>query len=111
MTHLNSLRSRIVLLRRRVVEEKDGSFTEKWEEGDAVWAQVLPCSVRDSIGEGWNNLNPSQGKYKVTLRFRLRRFSRVKWEGTTLSLLSPPLIDERRQWITCFMYDIGEENE
>ena len=55
--------------------------------------------------------NPVQAKYKVTLRFRRERFTRMKWEEITLALLCPPLIDQRRQWMTCMMYVFGEDSE
>lgn len=111
MTHIQELRNRIALLKRRIVEEQDGSFTELWEEGETVWAQVLPCMGREAFGEGWNTVAPIRAKYKVTLRFRKGRFARIKWENITLALLCPPLIDQRRQWMVCLMYTVGDEDE
>lgn len=111
MTHLNTMTDRIVLLKRRIIEETDGSFKEHWEEGGAVWAQILPCFGREALGEGWNNLSPTQAKYKVTLRYHKGHFSRIKWENTILAMLCPPTIDQRRRWMMCLMHEIGEANE
>ena len=49
MTHIQELRNRVALLKRRIVEEEGGSFTELWEEGDTVWAQVIPCMGREAF--------------------------------------------------------------
>lgn len=108
MTRIQELRNRVTLLKRRVVEEQDGSFTESWEEGDSVWAQVIPCMGREAFGEGWNTVTPIRAKYKVTMRFRKIRFAR---ENVILALLCPPLIDQRRQWMVCLMYAMGEGDE
>jgi len=119
MTRIQELRHRVALLRRRVVENEDGSFTEHWQEGDSVWASIVPCCVSKTsgeTGEGWNRLAPAALKYKVTIRFRWGRFDRVRvsfWEGEerTLAMLHAPAVDPWRQWITCLMYELGEENE
>lgn len=108
---IQELRHRVILLKRRVIEEADGSFKEVWQEGDAVWAQIVPCMGREAFGEGWNNLNPAHTKYKVTLRYRKGWFRRIQWEDITLALLGSPLKDPHRQWITCLMYALGENNE
>lgn len=108
MTGLGDLRNRVVLLKRHIVEEKDGSFTELWQEGDAIWAEMIPYVGREVLGEEWNNLTLIPAKYKVKMRFRRGRFARIKWEGITLALLCPPLIDQRRQWMSCLMYVVGE---
>jgi head-tail adaptor len=111
MTRIQELRDRVVLLKRRVVEEEDGSFKEHWTEGDSVWAQIIPCVTRETLGEEWNTLTPSHAKYKVMMRFRHGRFMRIKWDEKILALLCPPLIDQRRKWMTCFMYAVGEDND
>lgn len=111
MTRIQELCNRVVLLKRRIIEEEDGSFKELWQEGDSIWAQVVPCMGREAFGEEWNNLTPVQMKYKVTMRFRRGRFARIRWENITLALLCPPFIDQRRQWITCLMYALGESDE
>jgi head-tail adaptor len=111
MTQIRELRNRVVLLRRRIVEEIDGSFKEYWEETDAVWAKIIPYLNKEVLGEGWNKISPTQAKYKITIRSRRRGFSRMKWDDLTLALLCPPVRDPYRQWITCFMYELGEDNE
>ena len=111
MIRIQELRHRVALLKRRVVEEQDGSFTESWQEGDAVWAQVIPCMGREAFGEGWNTVTPVRAKYKVTMRFRKVRFGRIKWENVILALLCPPLIDQRRQWMVCLMYAVGDDGD
>jgi head-tail adaptor len=108
---LGDLRTRVVLLKRRVIEEENGAFTEVWQEGDSVWAEVISCVGREAFGEGWNNLASVQAKYKVTMRFRRGRFARIKWGDITLALLCAPLIDQRRQWMSCLMYVVGENDE
>ncbi len=108
MLRIHALRNRVVLLKRRIAEEQDGSFTEVWEEGSSVWAKVVPCMGREAFGEEWNDANPVQTKYKVTMRFRREEFARIKWEGTTLALLGPPLIDQHRRWMVCLMYGVSE---
>ena len=109
MTKIQELRERVILLKRHVSEKTDGTFEEIWEDGDIVWAQVIAVMGRETYGEEWNNLIPIQSKYKVTLRFRRGRFARVRWEGMTLALLCPPITDQRRKWLTCWMYGVGEE--
>ena len=113
MTTLQELRHRVVLLQRRIQEAADGSFTESWITGDAVWAKVVPYAGREIQGEGWNALTEeAQIKYKVTLRFRNARFHRLQWEETILALRCPPIIDGRRQWMTCLTYEAkGGKNE
>lgn len=111
MTHINDLRDRVTLLKRHIVEEKNGTFTETWQEGGFRWAKVIPCENREILGEGWNVLNPGRVKYKVTLRYHRGRFERLKWKALTLALLCPPLKDARCQWMHCFMYVVGEEND
>lgn len=111
MTRIQELRSRVVLLKRHVIEEADGSFREAWQKMDMVWARVVPYVNREVFGEGWNNMNPVQAKYKVTIRCRRGQFARVKWGDVTLALLCPPLWDQRRQWMTCLMYAVGEDDE
>jgi len=108
MMRIQDLSNRVILLKRRIVEEQDGSFTELWEEGSLVWAKVVPSMGREAFGEEWNNANPVQSKYKVTLRLRRERFGRIKWEDMTLALLCPPLIDQRRCWMVCLMYEVNE---
>lgn len=119
MTRIQELRYRVALLKRRVVEEDDGSFTEQWQEGDSVWAKVISCPVRQTdggAGEGWNRPLPVSLKYEVTMRLRRGRFERVRvsfqeGEETTLAMLRRPVVDPRRQWMTCLMYEVGEKNE
>lgn len=111
MTVLRDLRHRIVLLKRRVVEEGDGSFTEVWQEGDSVWAKIIPCVGQEVFNEGWHHLTLPAEKFKVTMRFRSSRFARIKWESRVLALLCPPLVDQRRQWMSCLMYGIGGQDE
>jgi head-tail adaptor len=111
MTHIEELRDRVTLLKRKVVEEPDGRFIESWMEGDRVWAQVIPCLGRELYGEEWNALKPIQNKYKIIMRYRGSRFGRVQWEKKILTLLCPPLADSRRQWMTCLTYVVGEDNE
>lgn len=130
MIRIQELRHRVTLLKRRIREEADGSFKEIWQEGDSVWAQVLSCRdmaggltsglIKGTFGEGWNNLTPVQMTYKVTMRFRSGfergRFKRInlsfqEGETITLALLGPPLIDQHRQWMTCLMYTLGEDDE
>jgi head-tail adaptor len=106
MMRIQELRNRVVLLKRRIVEEQDGSFTESWEEGTPVWAKVVSCMDRETFGEEWNNMNPVQAKYKVTMRFRREQFARIKWEDRILALLCPPLIDQHRCWMVCLMYGV-----
>jgi len=110
MTKIQDLRDRVILLKRRIIEEVDGTFNEIWQDGDVVWAQVVPCMGRENYGEEWNNLAPIQAKYKVILRFRRGHFARVRWEGITLALLCPPIMDQRRQWLKCWMYALGEDH-
>lgn len=111
MTQIQDLRDRVALLKRDIVEETDGSFKELWQETDWVWAQVLPCSSREAIGEGWIPFALAQARYKVTMRYRRGRFGRVKWGDVTLALLCPPFLDPRRQWLTCMMYGVKENDE
>jgi head-tail adaptor len=111
MTRIQKLCNRVTLLKRRLVEEEDGSFKELWEEEGTLWAQVNPYMGREALGEGWNSFNPVPLKYKVTLRFRHGQFTRISWEGATLALLCPPLIDVRRRWLVCLTYALGENNE
>lgn len=119
MTRIHELRHRVTLLRRRVTEEEDGSFAEYWQEGDPVWARVVPCPVRETArgtGEGWNHFPAIPLKYKVTMRVHQGRFERVRvsfreGEDITLAMLCPPVVDPRRQWMSCIMYELGENNE
>jgi head-tail adaptor len=111
MTRIQELRNRVVLLKREVLEEEDGSFTEDWQERGALWAKIVPYGQREVFGEGWNNRNPGHGRYKVTMRFHRERFERLQWENITLALLCPPLIDPRRQWMSCFTYGGREKDE
>jgi head-tail adaptor len=107
MTIIQDLRHRVVLLKRQIREEADGSFTESWTAGDAVWARILPCLGREMQGEGWNALTAeAQIKYKVTMRFRRNAFHRLQWEDTILALLCPPIIDGCRRWMTCLTYEV-----
>lgn len=108
MTRIQELRNRVVLLKRRIKEEQDGSFTESWEKGTSVWAKVLPYMGREAFGEEWNTVNPVQAKYKVTMRFRREKFTRLQWENLTLTLLCPPIIDQQRCWMVCLMYEVSE---
>ena len=89
MTHIQDLRHRVVLLKRHVTEEQDGSFTERWGKGTSVWAKVLPCLGREAFGEEWNTVNPVQTKYKVTMRLCREKFTRLQWDDLTLALLCP----------------------
>jgi len=109
MTRIQELRNRVILLKRRIVEEIDGSFTEAWEEGNTTWAKVVPCMGREVVGEGWSTVMPLQAKYKVTMRFRRERFERLKWDDITLALLCAPLIHQPHSWMICLMYDLGGE--
>ena len=109
MTRIQELRSRVILLKRRIVEEADGSFTEIWEEGRSTWAKVVPHMGREAFGEGWNTATSPQTKYKVTMRFCWEQFARLKWNNITLALLCTPLIDQHHSWIVCLMYDLGDE--
>jgi head-tail adaptor len=109
MTQIQELRHRVVLLRRRIAEEADGSFQEFWEETDPVWAKITPCFSREILGEGWNKAAPPHARYKVTMRNRQGRFSRIQWDDKILALLCPPLKDPHQKWMTCFMYEIGED--
>lgn len=111
MTQIYELSNRIVLLKRKIMEEEDGSFKEYWEESDQIWAQIIPLMGKEQMGEGWNHVNTFQSRYKVTIRNRMVRFSRLKWGEITLALLCPPIIDQQRKWLTCFSYDIGENHE
>ena len=111
MTKIHDLRDRVTLLKRSVVEGEDGSFQEKWKEKDEVWAHVTPLIGREVLGEEWNTLKSTTSKYKIILRYRRYRFSRVIWEERILGLLCPPMADQRRQWITCLMYEVGEVDE
>lgn len=111
MTRIQDLRHRVVLLKRRIVEEKDGTFTEIWEEGEAIWAKVIPYMGRELFGEEWNTLYPVRAKYKVTIRFRKERFARLQWGNITLASLCPPLIDQRCQWIAYMMYALEDGHE
>ncbi|MCE3230912.1 MAG: Phage head-tail joining protein [Alphaproteobacteria bacterium] len=111
MTRIQELCNRVVLLKRRVREEEDGSFTEDWQDRGALWAKIVPYGQWEVFGEGWNNRNFGRGRYKVTMRFHREQFDRIQWEHITLALLCPPLIDPRRQWMSCFMYGIGGKDE
>jgi head-tail adaptor len=111
MTHIFELRHRILLLRRKIIEEIDGTFQELWQEGDTVWAKIIPLNSQEVEREGWNNLRLSHPKYKVTIRFRRGHFTRVKWEDVTLALLAPPMIDPYRKWMTCLMYALGDHDD
>ena len=111
MTKIHQLRDRVVLIKRRVIEQANGSFKEFWQEGDSVWAQVIPWGGREVYGENWNNFTASALKFKMVLRFRRGRFVRVKWQNMTFALLCPPISDQRRQWMTCWMYVLGEDHE
>lgn len=109
MTRIQELRNRVTLLKRRIVEGIDGSFTEVWEEGSTIWAKIIPCMGREVFGEEWNTVTPPQTKYKVTMRFHRERFARLKWDTITLALLCAPFIDHRHSWMVCLMYDLGDE--
>jgi hypothetical protein len=122
MTRIEDLRHRVTLLKRRIMEEADGSFKEIWQEGDSVWAQVLACQdvarglTKGAFGEGWNNLTPVRMTYKVTMRFHPGRFERIRLsfkeeETLTLALLSPPVMNPHRQWMMCLMYILGKDDE
>ncbi|MBM3467891.1 MAG: hypothetical protein FJX71_00475 [Alphaproteobacteria bacterium] len=111
MTRIQELKDRIILLRRHIVEEKDGSFKENWQQINYVWAKIVCFIGQESYGENWNNVAPPQTKYKVTMRYHRMKFARIKWDEIILALLCPPLIDETRQWMTCLMYKVGEEGE
>lgn len=105
MTKIQELRHRVVLFKRQIKEEVDGSFTESWTSGDAVWAKIVPYAGREAQGEGWHAVTEGgQAKYKVTIRYRRAPFHRLQWEDAALALLCAPIIDERRQWVTCLMY-------
>ena len=111
MKRIQDLRERVVLLKGRIIEQPDGSFKETWEEMDEVWAQVSGIGSREIFGEGWNVLTPIQSKYKVLLRHRKKQFTRLKWQNITLGLLCAPITDQRRQWMTCFMYGVEIRDE
>jgi head-tail adaptor len=108
MTRIQDLRNRVVLLKRHVTEEQDGSFTERWEKGTSVWAKVLPSLGREAFGEEWNTVNPAQTKFKVTMRLCREKFTRLQWDDLTLALLCPPLIDQNRRWMVCLMYEVEQ---
>ena len=111
MTQIQELRHRILLLKRKIVEEKDGTFQELWHEGDCVWAKIIPLNSQEIDREGWNTIHPSHSKYKVIIRYRRGQFARVRWDDVTLALLAAPMIDPYKKWITCFMYVLGDHHE
>jgi head-tail adaptor len=111
MTQIQNLSYRVVLLKRRIIEEDDGSFKEHWEESDSVWAQIIPYTNHEIKGEGWNSSQAFISKYKVIMRYREGRFSRLQWDDRTLALLCPPSLDQFRKWLTCFTYALGENDE
>lgn len=110
MMKIYELRHRILLLKRKITEEIDGTFKELWHEGDAVWAKIIPLNSQEIEREGWNNMHNCHPKYKVTIRYRRGHFARAKWDNVILAQLSAPMVDPYRKWITCFMYALGDHN-
>lgn len=96
---IGNLRCKIILLKRKVKEQEDGGFEESWQEGDAVWAQVIALKQKDGGDhEDWNGQILST-TYGVKIRYRKGPFARIKWEDKTLRLVSKPQADPQRRWL------------
>ena len=107
MIFIHDLRHYVTLMKRNIRENEDGTFTESWSEADTVWAKIMPLTGREALGEGWENLHSPAQKFKVALRFRKGQSERIKWEDKILACLCPPVADERRRWMTYFMYAVS----
>lgn len=111
MSCIYDLRHRILLLKRHIIEQNDGSFIEKWQENTTRWAHIVPCLTQETSAAEWNSLKHTPAKYKIVMRFYPESFSRIQWNTTLLGLLGSPFMDPHRQWTTCMTYIIGEKDE
>ena len=110
--HLKKLRQRIQLMTRKVVEQEDGTFKERWRSESGIWARVEPIRFhRKEESEGWGRGELPPLRVKVTIRDRqdAHPFQRIRWEGNRYKLVTKPQTDESGLWQTFVCQEVSRK--
>lgn len=90
---VRSLNERVTLLERLLVPDTQGGFSEQWQQGNQVWARVIPLYMQGSRGERGKGVRLG-GKEIQSLGYKIifnaavlqKTFQRIIWRTKTLAL-------------------------
>jgi head-tail adaptor len=98
------------LKERLTLKMRDKSFNEgeqkvAWKEIGKVWGRMIPLKAESSLTlmpqdqpNGW-----IKKRYVMMIRPTQKRFHGIQWRKEHFSLLSAPMINEERTFMTCIV--------
>lgn len=105
-----NLSERVVLQKRKVVEDESGEYQESWQDLMEVWAEITPLPTKEpewnSIKKSVDNLQFRVVMRKITNRNALHAYvNRLRWRNRTLYLATRPLIDTKKAWVEFLAFE------
>ena len=105
-----NLSERIVVQRRKVVEDESGEYQESWQDLMEVWAEITSLPTKEPE---WNSIKKSvdNSKFRVVMRKMTNRNAlhaygnRLRWGNRTLYLATRPLIDAKTAWVEFLAFE------